>query len=232
MEGRKKEEKLMLKNGFEMDLDEIINEICNFFNLEPNINRRSFKNTLHTDTYYDDAQKSLLKSGGSLKLRDGIDSIGRRNQVLIMRRRTKNPKKIKLKMYWEEAGVAVRYREDEDFTKILSALKGCFLDFDFSQILPDKILSCQTRRTAYRIEIEEDKSIVVLFDRLLYKSRGKEATDSLVKLRTASKVELTPLYQHLFEKFSDKYELMEKSRYERALDKLASAEENKDDSPG
>ena len=232
MEGRKKEKKLMLKSGCIMYLDEIIQEIYNFFQLEESIDRKRFKNSLYTDTYYDDEENSLLKSGGSLKLRDSVDNIGMRKQTFIMRRKTSNPKKIKLEMLWEEAGVTTQYKEGDDFFKALSALKGCFYDFDFSTIIPVKILTCQTSRTEYRIQLN-DEYLVVLFDRIIYTSDQNTANDSLVKLRTVGNVELMPLYEHLKKCFSDKYELVDMSRYERALYKLAQPEENGEDaSPG
>ena len=66
-----------------MSLDEIIQEIYNFFQLKESIDRKRFKNSLYTDTYYDDEENSLLKSGGSLKLRDSVDNIGIRKQTFI-----------------------------------------------------------------------------------------------------------------------------------------------------
>lgn len=223
MEGRKKEKKLMLKSGYIMSLDEIIQEIHNFFQLEESIDRKKFKNSLYTDTYYDDEKKSLLKSGGSLKLRDSVDNMGIRKQTFIMRRKTSNPKKIKLEMLWEEAGVTTKYKEGDDFFMALSALKGCFYDFDFSTIIPSKILTCQTSRTEYRIQLN-DECLIVLFDRIIYTSDKNTAKDSLIKLRMVGDVELMPLYGHLQKCFSDKYELIDMSRYERALYKLAQAE--------
>ena len=75
----------------------------------------------------------------------------------------------------------------------------------------------------------DHECLVVLFDRIIYTSDQNTAKDSLVKLRTVGNVELMPLYEHLQKCFSDKYELIDMSRYERALYKLAQSEENSED---
>lgn len=60
-----------------------------------------------------------------------------------------------------------------------------------------------------------------MLDHVEYVVEGLTASDELIKIRTKSleKAEIMKVYEALMQKFSQ-YELIEDSRYERALEKL------------
>lgn len=222
----KKEKKLVVKEG-KIEKIRIIAEILKTLDLLDYTDDELLKKTMRTsinlyykDSYYDDENSSLLKSGGSLKLREEVNNTGSKKQTFIMRMRTSNPQKLKVSGQWEEAGINTICRRDIDFYESLNCLKACFKDFDFSKIKSKAVLVCSTIRAEYTI-IWKGAVISVLIDHIDYESEGAKASDDLVKIRTTSNIEtiVESIYDDLRENFNN-LELLDQSRYERALNKL------------
>ena len=225
MDGKKREPKLICSNGATMFAKEMLIEVRKI--LEP-FSPTEFENppiiSYYRDTYYDDIEASLYKSGGSLKIRIGVNGAGINERTLVMRTKTQNVTKLKSSILWDEVELPVNTLKKVSLEEKLEPLKAFFPYFDFQKINPKSVLICETSRSLYKIDIQKDDeeiSISFLFDHIKYEKDGKIANDSLLKIRgkKISELLLNLLYQGLMEKFPEYY-LDESSRYERALNKL------------
>lgn len=220
MEGRRKEAKLIVKDGENAVFEKVVEEIRNMLKNE-NDSISTAENFFYTDTYYDDEESTLLKQGGSLKVRDGVfpGPYTSRSQMLVMRTRTTNPKKLEY-TEWDEVEEPFYKTGRENFADKFSAIRGLFPDFDFDKILEAPVLQCKTSRIQYQI-IKNGEPLTLMLDHVEYVVEGLTASDELIKIRTKSleKAEIMKVYEALMQKFSQ-YELIEDSRYERALEKL------------
>lgn len=229
MDGKKREQKLIIKDGATMSPKEIMREVRELLEeYASNTQDEQPISLYYKDTYYDDYDESLYKSGGSLKVRYGVNKIGSTEKIVVMRTKTKNPKKLKCELFWDEMEIPVIQQKTEDLGNLIEPLKGIFVDFDFSKLKEEPVLICETYRTLFKLDFEKDKvnfSISFLFDHIRYESNGKIAGDSLLKIRGIgpgnSLYEM--LYNGIMEKFPE-YTLVEGNRYERALEKLSKVE--------
>lgn len=225
MEGKKREQKLICKDGANISSKEVMieaREILKEFS-PTEVEDRPI-NSYYKDTYYDDVDSSLYESGGSLKVRVGVSPAGYSERSLVMRTKTKNLAKLKHNLLWDEAELPVGLAKNMELQDLLQPLKPFFVDFDFEKINSTPVLICETIRMVYRLEILKDSETITisfLFDSIKYESNGKTATDSLLKIRGRKIGEklLEKLHQGLMEKFPE-YQLIQSSRYERALEKL------------
>lgn len=134
MEGRRKEAKLIVKDGENAVFEKVVEEIRNMLKNE-NDSISTAENFFYTDTYYDDEESTLLKQGGSLKVRDGVfpGPYTSRSQMLVMRTRTTNPKKLEYTEWdeveepftkQEEKILQINFQRLEDFFQILILIKS------------------------------------------------------------------------------------------------------------
>lgn len=226
MEGKKREQKLILKDGATMSPKEVMGEIRQIVKEFSPIERDEHPVHLYyKDTYYDDESESLYKSGGSLKVRFGVNEIGTTEKNIVMRTKTKNPTKLKCELYWDEMEIPVKCKKTEVLQEIIEPMKGIFVNFDFSKLKEEPVLICETYRALFKLEFEKDKEIFTmsfLFDHIRYESDGKIAEDTLLKIRSRGfgNALSNLVYQGVMKKFPE-YSLIEGNRYERALEKLA-----------
>lgn len=219
MKGKTKEQKLIVRPESKLEVKEVLDEVRNFLGVGSTIIIP--QNMVYKDTYFDDDECSLLEQGGSLKIREGVINLGTKEKYLVMRVRTKNPKKLKIAP-WDEVEVE-SIGDIRKFSDNFQPLKGLFPEFDFTKINQEPILICTTVRSQYQVVVDETSTIKLLFDHVEYESKGKKAADYLLKIRSAyqDKSMTDALYKHLAKKFSE-YEFNYSSRYERALEKLNS----------
>lgn len=225
MEGRKRERKLISKDGANISSKEVMIEARKILKeFSPTELEDRPINSYYKDTYYDDIDSSLYESGGSLKVRVGISPERYTERSLVMRTKTRNIEKLKYNLFWDVVELPVGLAKNMELQDLLQLLKPFFADFDFEKINSTPVLICETIRMLYRLEILKDSETITisfLFDSVKYESNGKTATDNLLKIRGGKEGEklLEKLHQDLMEKFPE-YQLIQSSRYERALEKL------------
>lgn len=225
MEGKKREQKLILKEGRTIVPKDVINEIREILkDFSPMQPHEHPINVYYKDTYYDDAEASLYKSGGSLKVRQGVNEFGFNEKILVMRTKTQNPTKLKYSIFWDEMELPVRNQQKTSLQESIQPLKAIFTNFNFEKLKEEPVLICDTYRVLYKLEIIKDGepvTISFLFDHIKYERDGKEAEDTLLKIRgrTVGRKLREYIYLGVLEKFPE-YTLVESSRYERALEKL------------
>lgn len=217
MDGRRKERKLIVKENQKIVFTDVLEAIRCILKVDLD-SISTAMNFYYSDTYYDDNEFTLLNQGGSLKIREGVfpDTCYSHSSKLVMRMKTTNPQKLKY-TEWDEVEETFQKINVKKFADTFLAIKGFFPKFDFDKIVEEPVLKCNTSRTQYKIE-----DLTIMFDHVEYEAHGKIASDDLLKIRgkCISKVEADKLFEALLKMFPQ-YELIEASRYERALQRLS-----------
>lgn len=206
MEGKKKEKKLIINDVPVKNRSDIIGLLERSMVL-----MNGPKNVFCRDSYYDDENESLFNQGGSLKIREQVTESVRK--TVIMRTKTSYPQKMKFSM-WDEAEVPVNLHLSKA-SEVFENLKSFFPNFDFSTINSEPVLICSTVRSIYQFQ----SNITIFIDHVDYEAYPRVVGDDLIKVRADSTRLQDSIFRHLMEHLPGS-ELIECSRYERAVERL------------
>lgn len=233
MKGKKKERKLILKEGSAIKSFKIAEWANENISDQDNDFPRSILNSHHTDTYFDDSKGTLFAEGGSLKIRDSVDMSGRKQRILVMRRKSYNTnlrKKARIEyepLYYSNENVE-EFEEVEipttfsgkSVVEIMKPLSS-FFEFDFSTLSNNPVLICKTYRREFVLSRGNER-VKMLLDNIEYMSGELTASDDIIKFKyyERSKKFADDIFETLYGEFRDFVESYYSSRYERALEKL------------